>query len=188
MFESGACCQVHSAEKPAVNCAALLDLKLLLHHTRSPARTRSRESPAFRPRGSAPGSRPGAAPLCTARTAGRAGREGTRPQGPLRRSRRPGRTPWDCRGDPRSRSERRRWDADRARLDGHRHTHRHAHRHGTGGNGDDILRRADGGICGTNPQRSPTTAKGPIDGFSPIAALPAIEASGWIPGAGRGGW
>src|SRR5467141_845787 len=39
MFESGACCQVHSAEKPAVNCAALLDLKLLLHHTRSPART-----------------------------------------------------------------------------------------------------------------------------------------------------
>jgi len=39
MFESGACCQVHSAEKPAVNCAALLDLKLLLHHARSPART-----------------------------------------------------------------------------------------------------------------------------------------------------
>ena len=39
MFESDACCQVHSAEKPAVNCAALLDLKLLLHHARSPART-----------------------------------------------------------------------------------------------------------------------------------------------------
>ena len=39
MFESGACCQVHSAEKPAVNCAALLDLKLLLHHARSPVRT-----------------------------------------------------------------------------------------------------------------------------------------------------
>ena len=39
MFESGACCQVHSAEKPAVSCAALLDLKLLLHHARPPART-----------------------------------------------------------------------------------------------------------------------------------------------------
>src|SRR6267142_6478196 len=38
MFESGACCQVRSAEKPAVNCAALLDLKLLLHHARSTAR------------------------------------------------------------------------------------------------------------------------------------------------------
>jgi hypothetical protein len=38
MFESGACCRVHSAEKPAVNCAALLDLKLLLHHSCSPAR------------------------------------------------------------------------------------------------------------------------------------------------------
>src|ERR1700730_553149 len=35
MFDSGACCQVHIAEKPAVNCAALLDLKLLLHHARS---------------------------------------------------------------------------------------------------------------------------------------------------------
>jgi hypothetical protein len=29
MFESDACCQVHSAEEPAVNCAALLDLKLV---------------------------------------------------------------------------------------------------------------------------------------------------------------
>jgi len=38
MFESGACGQVRSAEKPAVNCAALLDLKLLLHHARSTAR------------------------------------------------------------------------------------------------------------------------------------------------------
>jgi hypothetical protein len=38
MFESGACCQVHRAEKPAVDCAALFDLKLLLHHARSPAR------------------------------------------------------------------------------------------------------------------------------------------------------
>ena len=38
MFESAACCQVHCAEKRAVNCAALLDLKLLLHHARSPAR------------------------------------------------------------------------------------------------------------------------------------------------------
>ncbi len=28
MFESGACCRVHRAEKPAVDCAALLDLKL----------------------------------------------------------------------------------------------------------------------------------------------------------------
>jgi hypothetical protein len=38
MFESGACCRVRSAEKPAVDCAALLELKLLLHHTCSPAR------------------------------------------------------------------------------------------------------------------------------------------------------
>ena len=38
MFESGACCRVHRAEKPAVDCAALLDLKLLLHRTRSPVR------------------------------------------------------------------------------------------------------------------------------------------------------
>ena len=38
MFELGACCRVQRAEKPAVDCAALLDLKLLLHHTRSPGR------------------------------------------------------------------------------------------------------------------------------------------------------
>jgi hypothetical protein len=38
MFESGACCRVHRAEKPAVDCAALLELKLLLHRTRSPVR------------------------------------------------------------------------------------------------------------------------------------------------------
>jgi hypothetical protein len=38
MFESGVCCRVHRAEQPAVDCAALLDLKLLLHRARSPAR------------------------------------------------------------------------------------------------------------------------------------------------------
>jgi hypothetical protein len=38
MFESGACCRMHRAEKPAVDFAALLDLKLLLHRARSPAR------------------------------------------------------------------------------------------------------------------------------------------------------
>ena len=38
MFESGACCGMRSAEKPAVDYAALLDLKLLLHRARSPAR------------------------------------------------------------------------------------------------------------------------------------------------------
>jgi hypothetical protein len=38
MFESGACCRLHSAEKLVVDCAALLDLKLLLHRARSPAR------------------------------------------------------------------------------------------------------------------------------------------------------
>ena len=37
MFESDACCQGHSAEKPAANCAALLDLKLFLHRSRSHA-------------------------------------------------------------------------------------------------------------------------------------------------------
>jgi hypothetical protein len=36
MFESGACCLVRSVEKPSVNCAALLDLKILLHRGRSP--------------------------------------------------------------------------------------------------------------------------------------------------------
>ena len=36
MFESDACCLVRSAEKPIVNCAALLDLKLLLHRRCSP--------------------------------------------------------------------------------------------------------------------------------------------------------
>jgi hypothetical protein len=38
MFDSGACCRVHGAENPAVDCAALQDLKLLLHRGRSPAR------------------------------------------------------------------------------------------------------------------------------------------------------
>ncbi len=38
MFDSGACCRVHRAENPAVDCAALQDLKLLLHRARSPAR------------------------------------------------------------------------------------------------------------------------------------------------------
>jgi hypothetical protein len=38
MFDSGACCRVHRGEKPAVDCAALLDLKLLLHRTRFPGR------------------------------------------------------------------------------------------------------------------------------------------------------
>ena len=38
MFESGTCCRVHRAEKPAVDYAALLDLKLLLQRTRSPGR------------------------------------------------------------------------------------------------------------------------------------------------------
>jgi len=38
MFESGACCRVQRAENPAVDCAALLDLKLLLQRTRSPGR------------------------------------------------------------------------------------------------------------------------------------------------------
>jgi len=38
MFEAGACCRMHRAEKPAVDFAALLDLKLLLHRARSPAR------------------------------------------------------------------------------------------------------------------------------------------------------
>jgi hypothetical protein len=38
MFESGACCRMHRAEEPAVDCAALRDLKRLLHHTRSPGR------------------------------------------------------------------------------------------------------------------------------------------------------
>lgn len=38
MFESGACCRMHRAEKPAVDCAALLALKLLLHRTRSRGR------------------------------------------------------------------------------------------------------------------------------------------------------
>ena len=36
MFESTGCCRVHRAENPFVDCAALLDLKLLLHPTRSP--------------------------------------------------------------------------------------------------------------------------------------------------------
>jgi hypothetical protein len=34
IFESGACRQVGGAAKPAVDCAALLDLQLLLHHAR----------------------------------------------------------------------------------------------------------------------------------------------------------
>jgi hypothetical protein len=38
MFDSGACCRVRRAEKPAVECAALQDLKLLLHRTFSPTR------------------------------------------------------------------------------------------------------------------------------------------------------
>jgi hypothetical protein len=38
MFESSACCRVLRAENPAVDCAALLDLKLLLERTRSPGR------------------------------------------------------------------------------------------------------------------------------------------------------
>jgi hypothetical protein len=38
MFDSGACCRVRRAEKPAVECAALQDLKLLLRRARSPAR------------------------------------------------------------------------------------------------------------------------------------------------------
>jgi hypothetical protein len=38
MFESGACCRMHRAEEPAVDCAALRDLRRLLHHTRSPGR------------------------------------------------------------------------------------------------------------------------------------------------------
>jgi len=38
MFDSGACCRVHRAETAAVDCAALRDLKLLLHRARSPAR------------------------------------------------------------------------------------------------------------------------------------------------------
>jgi len=38
MLDSGACCRVHGAENPAVDCAALQDLKLLLHRGRSPAR------------------------------------------------------------------------------------------------------------------------------------------------------
>src|SRR6516164_3660641 len=38
MFDSGACCRVHGAEQPAVDSAALLELKLLLHRTRSPGR------------------------------------------------------------------------------------------------------------------------------------------------------
>jgi hypothetical protein len=36
MFEAGACCLARRAEKPAVDCAALLDLKILLHRVRSP--------------------------------------------------------------------------------------------------------------------------------------------------------
>jgi hypothetical protein len=36
MFESTGCCRVHHAENPFVDCAALLDLKLLFHCTRSP--------------------------------------------------------------------------------------------------------------------------------------------------------
>src|SRR6266446_2666712 len=38
MFESGACCRMHRAEEPAVDCAALRDLRRLHHHTRSPSR------------------------------------------------------------------------------------------------------------------------------------------------------
>ena len=38
MFESSACCRLLRAENPAVDCAALLDLKLLLERTRSPGR------------------------------------------------------------------------------------------------------------------------------------------------------
>jgi hypothetical protein len=38
MFDSGACCRVHRAENATVDCAALHDLKLLLHRARSPAR------------------------------------------------------------------------------------------------------------------------------------------------------
>ena len=38
MFDSGACCRVHRAENAAVDCATLLDLKLLLHRARSRAR------------------------------------------------------------------------------------------------------------------------------------------------------
>lgn len=38
MFESSACCRLRRAEKPAVDCTALLALKLLLHRTRSPGR------------------------------------------------------------------------------------------------------------------------------------------------------
>ena len=38
MLDSGAGCRVHGAENPAVDCAALKDLKLLLHRARSTAR------------------------------------------------------------------------------------------------------------------------------------------------------
>ena len=33
MFEAGVCCRVRRAEKPVVDCGALLDLKLLLQRT-----------------------------------------------------------------------------------------------------------------------------------------------------------
>ena len=38
MFEPSACCRLRRAEKPVVDCAALLALKLLLQSTRSPGR------------------------------------------------------------------------------------------------------------------------------------------------------
>jgi hypothetical protein len=38
MLDSGVCCRIHSAENAAVDCAALQDLKLLLHRARSPSR------------------------------------------------------------------------------------------------------------------------------------------------------
>jgi hypothetical protein len=38
MLDSGDCCRVHGAENPAVDCAALQDLKLLLQRARSHAR------------------------------------------------------------------------------------------------------------------------------------------------------
>ena len=38
MFEPSACCRLRRAERPVVDCSALLALKLLLHRTRSPGR------------------------------------------------------------------------------------------------------------------------------------------------------
>src|SRR5215469_6293084 len=50
MFESGACCRMHRAEEPAVDCAALRDLRRLLHHTRSRSVRKSDRSVLGSPR------------------------------------------------------------------------------------------------------------------------------------------